>query len=89
MARTPRRGEPVDAPCTRCDRQPRPGERHGVGPDDWDFTGLCPQCWDTVTIDPEDAEAEAQALEQDAVRESFGDDGLLYEELTGKTLGDK
>jgi ABC-type hemin transport system substrate-binding protein len=32
---------------------------------------------------------EMEAIERDAVLEMFGEDGLLYEDATGKTLGDK
>lgn len=36
--------------CTSCGRGPRPGERFGSGPAEWDRPArLCPECWDAVT----------------------------------------
>lgn len=49
----PRRGEPVDSPCSFCDRQPIPGETYGPAPDQWDFAGICPKCWDDATEEEE------------------------------------
>ena len=83
--RLPKLSKPIDGPCTRCKREPRPGETYGPHEEGWDFTGICPTCWNEITAEPEEEEA---ALERDAVEEAFGPDGVLYEDATGKTLGD-
>jgi len=94
MAFEPRAGDEVILPCRFCKRDPRPGEKFGTEPEAWDFTGICPECWDEKIAEPDDDEEdplaeEEEALERDAVEETFGEDGALYEEMTGKTLGDK
>jgi len=43
---TPRKGAPVTEHCIWCDRLPREGEKYGTEPKDWDFTNICPECWD-------------------------------------------
>ena len=37
---------PNGARCVFCGRNPRQGERFGVGRKDWDASGMiCPDCW--------------------------------------------
>lgn len=49
MATTyPRKGEQVDRRCVQCERSPEKGEVYGDGSDDWDFLGICPECWDVI-----------------------------------------
>ena len=38
---------------------------------------------------PEEQPGEMDAYERDAVLDTFGEDGLFYEEMTGKQLGNK
>ena len=86
----PRAGEAVCSPCFVCKRDPRAGETYGPHAEGWDFTGICPECWDRVTAEPDEPDqAELEALEREAVEETFGSDGAFYEEATGKTLGQK
>jgi hypothetical protein len=54
MVTEPRKGQLVLDPCKFCRRQPRIGERYGTGAADWDFTGICPECWDETTAEDED-----------------------------------
>ncbi len=53
----PLRGRPVRQPCIECKRAPRLGETFGPHDAGWDFTGLCPECWDRITAEPDDDEA--------------------------------
>ena len=44
----------VVAPCIHCKRSPRSGETFGPHKKGWDFTGICPECWDKITEEPDD-----------------------------------
>lgn len=55
----PRKGQPVDAPCMICKRQPREGEVYGSHDTAWDFTDICPECWDRMFAEEDDEEAAA------------------------------
>lgn len=46
--RLPLLNEPVEVSCMRCQRAPREGETYGPHPEGWDFTGICPECWDAM-----------------------------------------
>jgi hypothetical protein len=52
----PRREEAVDRSCIRCHRDPRPGETYGPYEEGWDFTGICPECWNAITAEDEEDE---------------------------------
>lgn len=51
----PRRGELVTSPCAICKREPREGETYGPHAAGWDFTDVCPECWDRITAEPEES----------------------------------
>lgn len=51
----PRNSLPVEGPCVACGRSPRPGEIYGTRPEDWDFTNMCPDCWDKMADDGDEA----------------------------------
>ena len=55
----PRYNEPVDRPCDFCGREPNAGERYGTEPGTWDFTNICPECWDDTTAEPDDGAPDA------------------------------
>ena len=74
----PKLGEHVTGRCICCGRVPRNSETYGPHREGWDLTGTCPKCWET-----EITAVETEAADEIAV------DGALYEEMTGKTLGDK
>lgn len=42
-------GKPVHGTCINCGRPPDVDEKYGIGPKDWDFTNMCPKCWDSIT----------------------------------------
>ena len=50
----PLRGRAVTVPCIECKRAPREGETFGPHAEGWDFTGICPECWDRITAEPHD-----------------------------------
>jgi hypothetical protein len=56
MVSFPRKDELVDVACRFCQRGPRTGERYGPGADQWDFTGICPECWNATMAEPEQEE---------------------------------
>lgn len=45
----PKNGTPAVGPCYFCNRLPKEGEKYGTGPEDWDFSEICPECWEEVT----------------------------------------
>lgn len=45
---------PADVRCLFCQRAPRKGEIIGAGPAQWDYAGVCPECWDVQMRDPEE-----------------------------------
>lgn len=47
----PNQGLPVQGGCIFCGRAPIAGETYGPEPDQWDFTNICPECWDKTTDD--------------------------------------
>ena len=51
----PRRNEPVQGECIFCHRSPRDGEVYGPHEDDWDFTNVCPECWDDNFYEDDDS----------------------------------
>lgn len=53
----PLRGRAVNHPCITCKRKPREGETFGPHEKGWDFTGICPECWDAITDEPDDEES--------------------------------
>jgi len=55
------KGKPVRGICLFCKRQPRPGETYGTHAEGWDYTNICPECWDAET-------AEDDELPEDAMR---------------------
>ena len=50
----PKLGERVTGRCICCGRVPRNSETYGPHREGWDFTGVCPECWDQATMDPDD-----------------------------------
>jgi hypothetical protein len=40
--------------CIICKRDPVAGETYGSHADGWDFTGICPECWDKSMGDAPD-----------------------------------
>jgi hypothetical protein len=49
MVSYPKLGLEVENSCIECGRHAQPGEVYGTGVKDWDFTDLCPLCWDNIT----------------------------------------
>lgn len=54
----PLRGRAVTEPCIQCHREPREGETFGPHAEGWDFTGICPECWDAITAEPDEDDEE-------------------------------
>ena len=44
----PKLGQSVTGDCIICGRPPKAGETYGTEADQWDFTNICPQCWDNL-----------------------------------------
>ena len=59
MITAPRQGERVTQPCIICKRPPCHGETFGPHAEGWDFTGICPECWDKETVEPEEEEEDS------------------------------
>jgi hypothetical protein len=54
MVREPLKGEPVRGICFFCKRPPLPGEVYGPHAEGWDFTNICPECWNRVAAEHEE-----------------------------------
>lgn len=66
-------GQPVEGVCQFCDRPPRNGETYGTHTEGWDFTNICPECWDEL-VDEADEEEEDEDWEEDWDDEDDDDD---------------